>query len=285
MSALPQLPHRQPDSHKGTYGRALLIGGSRGMTGAIALSGMAALRGGAGLVTLAVPESLLDVVAGYDPCYMTVPLPEHDVRPGQICAPARTPIERLADKSTCVGYGPGIGRGEGLDLLVAWLYEHLSQPLVIDADGLNGLANRPEGLAHPGGPRILTPHPGEFLRLVGEARFDRAQAEEQAAALARENKIVIVLKGNRTFVTDGEQQHHNETGNPGLASGGTGDVLTGLITAIVCQGLSAFDAAQLGVHLHGLAGDLAAEQLGQVGMIASDVVRFLPAALQRIAVQ
>ena len=259
----------------------MLIGGSRGMAGSISLSGMAALRVGAGLVTLAVPESILDVVATFDPCFMTVPLPEHDDRPGQICAPARTKIQSLADNANCVAYGPGIGRSDGLDLLVAWLYEHLPQPMVIDADGLNGLARRPEGLANPGGPRILTPHPGEFRRLVSEEEFDREAAEAKCVELAREHGIIMVLKGHRTFVTDGAQQYHNSTGNPGMATGGTGDVLTGIITALVCQGLTAFEAAQLGVHLHGAAGDLAAEELGQVGMIASDLIQFLPAVCKR----
>ena len=250
------------------------------MTGAIALSGMAALRGGAGLVTLAVPESVQDVVATFDPCYMTVGLPEHEHHLGQICAPARTPIQALADNATCVAYGPGIGRSDGLDLLVAWLYEHLPQPLVIDADALNGLANRPEGLANAGGPRILTPHPGEFRRLVGQQQLEREAAESKAAELAGQHKIVIVLKGHRTFVTDGTHLFHNETGNPGMATGGSGDVLTGVITALMCQGLVALAAARLGVHLHGLAGDLAAKELGQVGMIASDLLRFLPLAFR-----
>ena len=281
MSQLPPFPDREAESHKGDFGRALLVGGSRGMTGAIALSGMAALRGGAGLVTLATPESVLDVVASFDPCYMTVPLPEYDDRPGQICAPARTKIQSLADQATCVAYGPGIGRSEGLDLLVAWLYEHLPQPLVIDADGLNGLANRPEGLRKPGGLRLIPTHPGEFRRLVGAEDFERKAAEEKSKQLAHEHGIVIVLKGHHTFVTDGKQSYHNSTGNPGLATGGTGDVLTGIITALVCQGLAPFAAAQLGVYLHGLAGDLAAEELGQAGMIASDLIQFLPDAIAK----
>lgn len=282
MSNLPKLPPREPVSHKGTFGRALIVGGSRGMTGAIALSGMAALRSGAGLVTLAVPESVLAVVAGYEPSYMTVPLPEHEDRPGQICAPARAEIEPLAESSQSVAYGPGIGRSEGLNLLVAWLYEHLPQPLVIDADGLNGLSQRPEGLANPGGPRILTPHPGEFRRLIGDEEMSPDQWGAKAEQLARDNGIVIVLKGHRTLITDGQRSVRNETGNPGLATGGTGDVLTGVITALVCQRLSPFDAAHLGVHVHGLAGDLAAARLGQVGMIARDVMEHLPPAFQRL---
>lgn len=283
MSTLSRLPPRKPDSHKGTYGRALLIGGSCGMTGSIALAGMAALRSGAGLATVAVPESVLPIVAAYDPCLMTVPLPEHEDRIGQICAPARIDIQPHADRSQCVAFGPGVGRSEGLDLLVAWLYEHLPQPLVIDADGLNGLAERPEGLKNPGAPRILTPHPGEFNRLVQQENLDREAAEAKAIELARDNNIVIVLKGHRTLVTDGERTVHNETGNPGMATAGSGDVLTGVITALVCQGLAPFDAAQLGVHVHGRAGDLAAEELGQVGMIASDLLRLLPRAFAKLS--
>ncbi len=175
-----------------------------------------------------------------------------------------------------------MGRSEGLDLLVAWLFEHLPQPLVIDADGLNGLAERPDGLKNPAAPRILTPHPGEFGRLIHKAKLDRETAEAKAVELARDNGIIIVLKGHRTLITDGTRTIHNETGNPGMATAGSGDVLTGVITALVCQGLAPFEAAQLGVHMHGRAGDLAAEQLGQVGMIASDLLRLLPRAIQGV---
>jgi len=249
------------------------------MTGAISLAGMAALRGGAGLVTLATPDSVLDIVASIEPCFMTVPLPEHGDRPGQISMAAQSQIHSLAERANCLAFGPGIGRSEELDALAAWLYEHLPQPLVVDADGLNSLSTRPAGLAAPGGPRILTPHPGEFRRLIGGEKLNRERSEAKAVQLARDHGIVIVLKGHRTFVTDGERRGQNETGNPGLATGGTGDVLTGIVTALVCQGLEPFDAARLGVHLHGLAGDLAAQELGQVGMIASDLLRFLPQAI------
>ncbi|MCA9269806.1 MAG: NAD(P)H-hydrate dehydratase [Planctomycetales bacterium] len=281
MNDLPSLPLRAADSHKGDYGRLLVVGGSRGMAGAVALCGMAALRSGAGLVTLAVPASVQNVAAGFDPCLMTTPLPEHDDRPGQICAPARTDIVRLADRCQAVAFGPGAGRSEGLDLLAAWLYEHLPQPLVIDADGLNGLAQRKAGLADPGGARILTPHPGEFRRLLGREPHDREEAEAEACRLAAEHNVVIVLKGHRTFITDGRARHHNATGNPGMATAGSGDVLTGLIAALVGQGIAPLDAARLGAHLHGLAGDLAAAELGQVGMVASDLLRFLPLAFMQ----
>jgi NAD(P)H-hydrate epimerase len=283
MSQLPKLPPRQPDSHKGDYGRALLVGGSRGMTGAIALAGMATLRSGAGLVTLAVPESVLPIVAAYEPSYMTVGLPEAKGQVGQLKAAAHKQIRALAEPCQCIAFGPGVGRSEELTKLVGSLYETLEQPLVIDADGLFGLAQREEGLAGAAAPRILTPHPGEFKRLAQRAELSRGEAEALAERLAKDNNVVIVLKGHHTLVTDGTQSYHNTTGNPGMATGGSGDVLTGVITALVCQGLAPCEAAQLGVYLHGLAGDLAAEELGQVGTIASDLLRFLPRAFMKHA--
>jgi NAD(P)H-hydrate epimerase len=167
---------------------------------------------------------------------------------------------------------------------VTALYQWLPLPAVFDADALNALARQPEVLARPGGPRILTPHPGEFQRLTGgQKHLPRKQCEEAALELAARSGAVIVLKGHRTFVTDGQHQGHNETGNPGMATGGTGDVLTGLITALLCQKLSPFDAARLGAHVHGLAGDLAATELGEASLIASDLIRFLPAAFHQLA--
>ncbi|HEV3341283.1 MAG TPA: NAD(P)H-hydrate dehydratase [Pirellulales bacterium] len=278
---LPKLPPRKPDAHKGDFGTALLVGGARGMAGAISLSGMAALRGGAGLVRLAVPLSSQDVVARFEPSYMTVGLPCDDA--GRISLSAREAIAELAERSTAVGCGPGLGRSAELDELVLWLYTRLKQPAVFDADALNALAAQGDLLASPAGPRILTPHPGEFQRLIGARdRASRPEMEQAAVELAARSGIVIVLKGHRTLITDGRRQTYNTTGNPGMATGGTGDVLTGLTTALLCQHLSPFDAARLASHLHGLAGDLAAEELGEVSLIASDLVRSLPAAFQKV---
>jgi len=279
MADLPQLPPRRADSHKGDFGRALLIGGSRGMAGAIALAGMACLRSGAGLVKLAVPDCILDTVASFEPSYMTLPLACD--RSGRIKLKARCEIESLAEAATAVACGPGLGRSKKLTALVRALYEQLPQPLVIDADGLNALAASEQGLSLPGGPRILTPHPGEFARLVKSpegARPTRDEQIAQAQQLAAEHGIVILLKGQATAITDGSQTRINATGNPGLATGGTGDVLTGVITALLCQSLAPLDAAALGAHVHGLAGDLAAAELGQVSLIASDLLRYLPKA-------
>jgi ADP-dependent NAD(P)H-hydrate dehydratase len=283
MPALPQLPPRRPDAHKGDFGRALLIGGSRGMAGAISLAGMSCMRSGAGLVKLAVPECILDTVASFEPSYMTVPLPCD--RGGHIRLKSSRKIAQYLEAATCVACGPGLGRSKRLELLVRELYQSLPQPLVIDADGLNALAAADDGLAHPAGPRILTPHPGEFSRLAKTPESEKPSRDEQVAAakqLAADHNLVIVLKGHRTIITDGKQAAENTTGNPGMATGGTGDVLTGIITALICQGLSPFNAAVLGTHIHGLAGDLAAAECGQVSLIASDLLTYLPKAFQTL---
>jgi ADP-dependent NAD(P)H-hydrate dehydratase len=278
---LPKLPPRELDAHKGDFGAALMMGGARGMTGAISLAGMAALRGGAGLVRLAVAFSSQDVVAGFEPSYMTVGLPCDEA--GRIRLAARDTVAELAEKSTAFGCGPGLGRSAELDELVAWLYTQLKQPAVFDADALNALAAQGDVLSRAAGPRIITPHPGEFQRLIGaRARMSRQEMETEAVALAAQAGIVVLLKGHRTLISDGQRQVHNATGNPGMATGGTGDVLTGLTTALLCQRLAPFDAARLAAHVHGLAGDLAAEERGEVSLIASDLVRSLPAAFLQL---
>ncbi len=275
---LPNLPPRHPESHKGSFGLALVVGGSRGMAGAVALAGMAALRGGSGLVRLAVPDAILDTVAGFEPSYMTVPLPCD--RRGRIATSARAAIVAQASAASAIALGPGLGRSEGLSLLATRLYLDLHQPTIVDADALNALATRRGTLERPGGPRILTPHPGEFARLLGRDRVAPRDRENAAVELAARCGVVVVLKGHHTLVTDGRRSAVNTTGNPGMATGGSGDVLTGLIAALVCQELAPFDAAHLGVYLHGLAGDLAAAHLGQEALIASDLVHFLGAAFQ-----
>lgn len=272
----PRLPTRDPESHKGDFGRVLIIGGSRGMSGAAALAGMAALRAGAGLVKIASADCCLDTVAAFEPSYMTIGLPHDDT--GRIHGDARPAIEDLAASQTSIGCGPGLGRSESLDGLIVWMYQTLSLPIVFDADALNALSDHRDALASPGGPRVLTPHPGEFRRLTGDPAADLDQQQRQAVELARQCGVTIVLKGHRTLVTNGSDQYHNATGNPGMATGGSGDVLTGLIATLLAQQFSPYDAARLGVYLHGRAGDLAAEQLGQTSLIASDLVRFLPAA-------
>ena len=279
---LPQLPPRAADSHKGTFGHALVVGGSRGMSGAISLTGLATLRSGAGLVTLAVPRAIQDVVAGFNPCYMTVGLADADEH---MVDTAADEVLALAENMTAVALGPGLGRTPGIAEFVARLYREVKQPMVVDADALIALAEHKELLTEPAGPRILTPHPGEFARLTGTKpasddhlplpRRRRARFSERAASAS---PTIVVLKGHHTIITDGTRYAVNQTGNPGMATGGTGDVLTGIITALLCQGLAPFDAARLGVHVHGAAGDIAASLLGEVSLIASDLIDGLSTA-------
>lgn len=276
---LPKLPPRAPDSHKGDFGRALLIGGSKGMAGAISLAGMATLRSGAGLVLLAVPEGIQGTVAAFEPSYMTKPLTADSS--GRLRIDAQAELEKLVADATCIAIGPGLGQSPGLRILVEWLYTTCPKPLVIDADALNLLSQLP---AWPtaAGPRILTPHPGEFRRLIHDTSASADELPARAERFAAEHGVVLILKGHQSLITDGHASYRNTTGNPGMATGGSGDVLTGILTALVCQKLTPIDAARLGAHLHGLAGDLAAAELGQVSLIASDLIRFLPKAFQAI---
>jgi NAD(P)H-hydrate epimerase len=278
---LPRLPQRKPDSHKGDYGRCLAVGGSLGMAGAVSLCGLATLRTGAGLVRIAVPKSCLLTVSGFDPSYMTRALPEDSE--GRIAAGADEILFDLAQTATHVAVGPGLGRSADLDRLVVRLYTELKQPAVFDADALNALADHPEALKKPGGPRVLTPHPGEFRRLCGGKAFDnRVAYHTDARTLASQSKAVVVLKGHRSFVTDGSRSYINNTGNPGMATGGCGDVLTGVIVGLMCQGLNAYDAARLGVYVHGHAGDAAADDFGMLSLVASDLIRYLPESLKYV---
>ena len=278
---MPTLRPRDADSHKGDFGRALLVGGSRGMSGAISLTGQATLRSGAGLVTLAVPGCVQDVVASMEPSYMTMALADDD---GHIAQAATETVISLARNATAVALGPGIGRRPHLVDLVIESYREINKAMVVDADALFAFAERKDALAKPGGARILSPHPGEFARLTSRLP-EGPQRITAAAELARrdaQGSTVVALKGHNTVVTDGTRYTVNRTGNPGMATGGSGDVLTGIITGLLCQGFEPFDAARLGVHVHGLAGDLAANELGQVSMIASDLIHYLPKAFRAV---
>lgn len=287
---MSRLPGRRADSHKGDFGRVLVIGGARGMSGATMLSGAAALRSGAGLVQVATPASSQPIVAGYEPSYMTIALPEDEA--GRIAPAADDLLQTALAAATVVAIGPGLGRSADTTALVTRLYRQSAQPLVCDADALNALCEQPEVLDQAAGERVLTPHPGEFRRLataVGQPLPERADAttraeyEAAAIALAARWRCVVVLKGHRSLITDGTLQSHNSTGNPGMARGGSGDVLTGIVAALLAQGLAPFAAAQLAAEAHGRAGDLAAAELGVLGMIASDLVKFLPAALRELS--
>jgi NAD(P)H-hydrate epimerase len=182
-----------------------------------------------------------------------------------------------------VALGPGLGRSQELTTLVTTVLAQARVPLVLDADGLNALEHHSAELRRHAGPVVITPHPGEFARLAGCQVADvQARRQERAARFAAEHGVIVILKGYGTVVTDGRRVYVNTTGNPGMATGGTGDVLTGLIAALLGQGLEPFAAAQLGVHVHGLAGDLARDELGEVSLIASDLVEFLPHAFRNL---
>ena len=270
VTTLPKLPPRRADGHKGDYGRALIVAGSRGMSGAAVLCGSAALRGGAGLVTVACPNDIWPIVAAGNPCYITLPLADGD---------NLTMIESAADADVVV-VGPGLGRSLIADARIAQLLQADTKRLLLDADALNTIAASPSLLATHAGERILTPHPGEFARLAGIATADvQARREEVTIAFAQKFGGVLVLKGHGTLVCDGQRLYCNTTGNPGMATAGSGDVLSGLIGALWAkQGLPAFEAAMLGVYLHGLAGDLARDQLGETSLTAADLLDYLPQA-------
>jgi NAD(P)H-hydrate epimerase len=280
---VPTLPPRPADGHKGTFGRVLVIAGSRGMSGAAVLCGSAAVRGGAGLVQVAVPGEVLPTVAAGNPCYLTSSFAQ-DTR-GRFGSDA---VDELVDVAAgwadVVAVGPGLGQSDAVPGLLAALFQRVTKPLVVDADGLNALARLPAAdWRTRRQPAILTPHPGEFARLCNEpADVVRDRREELASSFAAEHQVILVLKGHRTIVTDGTRVYRNDTGNPGMATGGTGDVLTGLIAALIGQKLDPFDASALGVWVHGRAGDLAAGVVGQTALIATDLLTNLPAALREV---
>lgn len=273
------LPRREWDSHKGDYGRVLLVGGSRGMAGAISLSAISALQSGAGLVTLAVPDRCLETAASFNPCVMTRPLADSGT--GRFSPEAAEQLAELADGFDAFGFGPGMGTESGSAAIVRWFLQW-ERPRAIDADGLNILAKTDDWPQRLRGPAVLTPHPGEWQRISGEPAKDREAQRAAAMRIAATTGAVILLKGARTFVTDGKQEYTNGTGNPGMATGGSGDVLTGLIASLLGQGLSPFDAARLGAWIHGVAGDMAAERVGgPAGITASGIADALPAAVAR----
>ena len=270
------LPKRNLYSHKGDYGHVLCIGGCRGMSGAIALTGRAALVTGAALVKCAVPGTVLPTVATLSMEIMTAPLPED--RSGRISLDAYREIMRLSEAATVVALGPGLGRSLGLTALVAKLYREIARPMVVDADALNALAERRfNDTWQAEFPRILTPHSGEFARLLGrpipkEEPSTQNERIELVRNFAAKTGTITLLKGHETIITDGKTVAINRTGNPGMATGGSGDVLTGIIAGLVAQHLSPLQAAVSGAHLHGSAGDRAAEKRGQESLTAGTII-------------
>ena len=284
LTALPPLPPRPKDGHKGTFGRVLVVAGAPGMSGAAVLAGLGALRGGAGLVQVATPASVQPIVAMSNPCYLTAGLPS--AADGTLTAEALLVIRDLASKADALALGPGLGQSPAITHLVGELLRQVDKPIVLDADGLNALAKLlAQGPIPPRtAPLICTPHPGEFARLTAGRVLGHDRAS-QAMDFAQALHLVLVLKGHHTLVTDGTRLYRNTTGNPGMATGGTGDVLTGVIAALLGQGMEPLAAAQLGVYLHGLAGDLAAAELGEISLTALDVAQALPRAFLQYARQ
>ena len=282
MSDIPAIRPRALDSHKGDYGRALIIAGSEGMTGAAGLAATAALRSGSGLVMLAVPRSVYPIVAGPLACYITKPLPE--TQEGTIAADAAPALGEILERVNAVGMGPGLSRNSETQKFVLSLVSALEQPAVIDADGLNLLAGNLELLKEARPSLVITPHPGEAATLLGTT-VGAVQGDRVGAAV-RLNELTgatVVLKGYKSVVTDADKYYENETGNPGMATAGSGDVLLGAIVALIGQGYSPFEAAQLGVYVHGMAGDIARESVGEISMTARDILEALPAAFRRLA--
>lgn len=275
-----RVPERPEDSHKGDFGRVLLIGGSTEMPGAIALSALAALRAGSGLVTVATPRQARPVVASFSPCLMACGFEAQD---GCFSVEAATEIVEKCDWADVVAIGPGMGTTPGCQQIVQNIYRELSKPVVLDADAINCLVAAEVDLASHAGRRVLTPHPGEFTRLAGRKFEQRETMERHAIEIARKSNVVLVLKGSKTLVTDGTQFYHNDTGNHGMATGGSGDVLTGIIASLIGQKMSAIESARSGCCLHGLAGDIFAEKSSAASLIATDLIEYLPAALDRLA--
>ena len=267
---LSLLPDRNPWGHKGNFGKLLLLCGSRGYTGAAFFAAMGALRSGAGLVFLGVPESIYGIEAVKLNEPVIFPLPDAG---GRLSADAVPEILTRFPQMDAVLVGPGLGQSEGTLAVVRAVLEKAECPVVVDADGINVLSAHRDLLRGRKSPTILTPHDGEFARLGGVIGEDRMAV---AAALAEELGCTVLLKGHETCITDGTDGYLNPTGNPGMAVGGSGDVLAGVITALLGVGLPPLEAAACGAWLHGAAGDRCAAELGQYGMLPTDMLSALP---------
>lgn len=273
-AVLSILPDRDVYAHKGSFGRILLLCGSVGFTGAAALAAMGALRSGAGLVFVGVPREIYPIEAVKLTEPVVFPLPDEA---GKLSAQAIPEILERLPKLDAVLLGPGLGQSDGTFHVVRAVAESFDGPLVLDADGINVLAEHRDILRGRKGPTILTPHDGEFARLGGIIGDDRPAS---AAALAADLGCIVLLKGHETVITDGETVYINPTGNPGMAVGGSGDALAGIIVSLLGQRIEPLKAAACGAWLHGAAGDLCAAEIGQYGMLPGDLVKALPRLLK-----
>lgn len=282
VSNIPSLPFREKDAHKGSCGKVLVVAGSMGMTGAAILSAQAALRSGAGMVYLAMPESLNDIIEVRLIEVITRPQPETPQI--SIARSARHRIVDLSKECDVVAIGPGLSQVQETSELVLDLLCDIEKPIVLDADGINALNDDVSVLTTRPAATIITPHPGEMARFAGVTTGE-VQSDRQGIAvkIAKKHNIIVVLKGHETVVADKGRVYVNKTGNPGMATAGSGDVLTGIIAGLLGQTGAPFDSAVLGVFLHGLAGDLAAENFGIHSLIASDILNLLPKAFIKSA--
>ncbi len=286
IKKLPKLNSRKSNTHKGTYGRVLVLAGSPGLTGAAYLCSKAALRSGSGIVTLGVPESLNSVMEAKLTCVMTHPLPE--TKASSLSNKGKKEIMKLCESHDVVALGPGLSQQPETRELILWLIQNIDRNIVIDADGLNALSDKVKVLHKIKRRAVLTPHPGEMSRLIDFGSVKDVQKERLNTAsqfvqsiqkkLNNERRLILVLKGDKTIVVDSGKVYVNRTGNPAMATAGAGDVLTGIIASLIGQGYDVFDASQLGVYIHGLAGDIAANKKGEHSMIASDIIEYLPDA-------
>lgn len=273
-SAKALLPERDPWSHKGNFGKILLLCGSKGYTGAAALSAMAALRTGAGLVYLGVPECIYAIEAIKLTEPIVFPLPDDNT--GFSPHAVDPVVQRLIQKDAVL-IGCGCGRSEGVHAVLEAVLTQYQGPIVLDADGINCLRRHMDILRERTSPTILTPHYGEFCRLGYEIGADRVSS---AAKMAKDLGSIVLLKGHETVITDGENTYINHTGNPGMAVGGSGDVLAGMIVSLLGQGLPPLEAAACAAYFHGAAGDFCAKDLGQAGMLPTDMLQVLPRLLK-----
>ena len=264
------LPKRILYAHKGDMGRLLLLCGSVGYTGAAALAAMGALRTGAGLVYLGVPSSIYEIEASKLTVPIVFPLADLD---GKLSTDALRQINGFLPRMDAVLVGPGLGISNGTEAIVKKVVENYSGPIVLDADGISLMARHKDILRDRTGQTVITPHEGEFCRFTGKEIINRQTCAEK---LAKELGCIVVLKGHKTVITDGTNTFINPTGNPGLAVGGSGDVLAGVIVSLIGQGISPLKAAACGAWLHGAAGDICAKNIGQYGMLPTDLLHVLP---------
>ena len=271
---LAMLPDRKLDTHKGDYGKLLLLCGSRGYTGAPALAAMGALRSGAGMIFLGVPQSIYEIIAGKMLEPVVCPFADKN---GMFCSKATSQFDKYLSKADAVLIGPGLGQSKDVLKVVSYVLKSYNGPIVLDADGINVLEKHRDILRDRTSVTIITPHEGEFARIGGISTGDKLTS---ASLLADELGVIVLLKGHRTVVTDGKTAYINNTGNPGMAVGGCGDILSGIIVSLLGQGLAPLEATACAAWLHGAAGDVCSQEIGQYGMLPSDMLCVLPRLLK-----